>query len=181
MGALDADKVYRITADLIQDPTDLGTSSPYGGTVLGIIDRVFWTSGFDQREIFAEELDQVVELVEVYGNMVVGADLRQWDDDVITTIFPNVTGTAGNKVIGQSGAKLTGSRGTGRAFKLLLAAQRPTEHPSILVYEAVPLLAATERANLSNRREHVLTVIFTSIRNSSGKDYEIATLDDLTL
>ena len=184
-----ASNIIHIPADLIKDPTSLdpSTAPDFGGTILGNVSEVVLRVTHRQEALRAEEYaNEVVEVVEGSDDVVLGAFLRGFDKDAIQTIFRDADQSS---LTGQARVQFPGattrasSFGSDRAIKLLLAAKNYEEHPSLIIYNAIPLLdeAAQLRFSFNNTNEYGLPVVFQGIRDSSAKIAQHRLLEDLDL
>ena len=184
MALPDATKIFRVPGRLCIDPTDLSTAFPHGGTAIGIASQIRVVTGIEEARVTAEELGgQAVEAILGKRDFVLGCLLRQWDNDAIGTLFGSdaTTGSSGDKVINWPGTDRAGYQLSARSVKLCFTADRQTEHPSLLVYKAIPLVAEAEAMRLTVLAELVMPAVLLGIRDSSSRVAAMGLLSDLSL
>ena len=176
--------IQRIRGKICSGPTDATAAYPHGGTALGLVGSVEWRIIPIRGEVTAEEYHgQTIEIIEGAENVLLAAVLREWDSDAIAALFPSTsTSTTSGKVSASRTYTTTrGALGSSRAVKLLFSPQATEEHPALLLYRAVPLI--TEQASMaySLDREWQMPVIFQGLPDATGRIYQSALLEDLTL
>jgi hypothetical protein len=181
MGANDVTKVLRAGGQLIKNPTNLGAAYPYGGTELGVLDDVVLQPVFTSSiakggdDKFA---NQTVEGLYLGESWILGVSLRQFDADVVGTLFPNV-GTVGPRKLSASTVK-PGYRLSNRSCVLLFKPENP-EHPSVLLYRVLPVLDETAALVMKAIDELTFPAVFHAIPNTSGHVYAMDVLANLSL
>ena len=189
MSAATTSTVFRVPGRLIKGPTNLSAAYPYGGTELGSTDRgVRVLPTFDTELIGMPKSRAVGDVLYLGSSWVVGANLRNWDNDMISTVFPNTSaGGSGNRRIEMLGAFAPGTLlGATRAVILLfvpeeLAEGGTTSKRSVLIHQAIPLVEETAVLNLSVLRESVWACMFYATEDSNGNAGQIGLLADLSL
>jgi hypothetical protein len=139
VAAPDSLKVFRVPGTLIVNPTNT-TAPSYGGTVLGSIQRVHFDTGIRYARSYYDEIGRTGEIIAVQKDAMFEFTLRGYDDDALDKFFPSRSGDVISVGNGQ------GAMSASRAEKYLWAADRPTEHPSILLLNAIPLLPVNEQS-----------------------------------
>ena len=91
------------------------------------------------------------------------------------------TGASGDKVLNWPGTNRGGYQLSGRSVKLVFTADRQTEHPSLLIYKAIPLYAEFEALRLTILSELTMPAVFLGIRDASSRVAAMGLLSDLTL
>lgn len=189
MSTRDVTKIDRTSGRLVKDPTSFAAAFPHGGTELGAVRAV-------ELEFMVGKVGLV--LAEEYGGVPVeGVDpadwavlyclLRQWDDTAIAAIWPNTaTGAAsGSKVItgGAKGAVRAGALLTARAAKILFVPDDATNHRSIYLPRAIPVIVGESRVAASVLRESNVEVSWIGLPDGSAtrRSYQVGKLADLTL
>ena len=193
MAAPDLTRRLHLRGTLIKDPTDLTIASPYGGTQLGLSRDAAFAVGHGQSEVRAEEFGNIViEYLLAVERALLTALLAEWDKDALDLVFANQasppTGTkwADNvsviegRVSG-AGVTLPGTKLSDNSFKLLFASDEPETHPSVLIYNAIPLVQATATMQLNRRREFGLAHAFQAIPNANHRLYQVERLAYLDL
>ena len=184
MATPDTTKIYRVPGRLCINPTNLGTAFPHGGTAIGVASQMRIVTGLEEARITAEEFSgQAVEAVLGKRDFFMSALLRQWDNDAIATLFGSdaTTGASGDKVINWPGTDRGGYQLSARSVKLCFTADRVTEHPSLLIYKAVPLYAEAEALRLTVLAELAMPVVFLGLRDGSSRVASMGLLSDLSL
>ena len=90
MATSNARNIRRFKGRLTWNPTDLTAAFPHGGTELGVVRDLVFRFGLETEEILAEEWGNVpTEYVHVGSSAFLAAILREFDNDAISTIFPD--------------------------------------------------------------------------------------------
>ena len=180
--------LWRFTASIIKSPTDLTAAAPYGGTALGLIGDFTFQVESNNVEVQAEEFGSVViDYVRVGEKAIITGVLRTWDDEALESIFPNTAdGSGSNRKLIKSqvaGAGMTkpGKLASAGSFKLLIASDAPDHNPSLLFYNAIPLVDTQLRIASSPAAEAGLAVAFRAAPDASGKMYHMGMLEDMSL
>ena len=184
MALPDATKIYRVPGRLAIDPTNLATAFPHGGTALGIASKMRIITGIEESRVTAEEFGgQTVEAILGKRDFFMSALLRQWDNDAIGMLFgdDSSAGASGDKIVSWPGTDRSGYQLSGRSVKLVFTADRQTEHPSLLIYKAMPLYAEAEALRLTVLSELAMPVVFLGIRDGSSRVAAMGLLSDLSL
>lgn len=174
--------ILRLRGRLVKNPTTLAGSFPFGGTPLGLTRNAIFRYGTKTTDVVAEEFGgKVIEKVFVTDMAVFAAVMRDYDVDMIKTIFPSVP-------IGSLVRHVKTDRGSlvsPRAFKLLFVPLAETAHPYILIYKALPALEETAELQLNAGVEIGVAAMFTAIPDDDttppGKLYEIGTKSEISL
>lgn len=177
--------ILRVPGRLIKNPTNLSTTSPYGGTELGVVRNVVFTPGIRTEKLIAEEWGTPIGAIVASETPVLACALRSWDNDLIASIFPNVR-TASSGEVGVQGTVAAGVNRTGydmeaKAFKLLFAPLAPQQHRAILIYNAIPLVDEQAQLDLSLGREFGIGLMFLATPNPNGYLYDMDWISNLTL
>ena len=184
MSATDTTKVYRVPGRLAINPTDLSTAFPHGGTEIGASSQIRIITGIEEARVTAEEFSgQSVEAILGKRDFFMSCLLRQWDNDALSTLYGQdaTTGASGDKVLNWPGTNRGGYQLSGRSVKLVFTADRQTEHPSLLIYKAIPLYAEFEALRLTILSELTMPAVFLGIRDASSRVAAMGLLSDLTL
>ena len=187
MSAPDIRKIFRFPGRLIKSPTNLSAASPYGGTQMGIARAMKFQTGYKVVRSDAEEFGRRVAVTLAGEYAVLTCVLRTYDNDAISTLFPNtsaptlgrlrgIDGRASGSGISRAGTALDAS-----AFKLLFVPLAIEEHPAILIYNAVPVIDEAAELQMSIGQEFGLACMFEATPDSSGRDYSVKALADLSL
>jgi hypothetical protein len=131
--------VFRVPGKLILSPTN-STAPNYGGTVLGAINRVQFDTGIRYVRHYFSELGKTGEVSAVQKDALFRFALRGWDDDSLAAFFPSYSAGVVNIGGGQGPLAAT------KAKRLLYAPDRPSEHPGVLLLNAVPMIDANEQS-----------------------------------
>lgn len=172
--------VFRTPGRLVIGPTDLSLAFPYGGTSLGIVSALAVRERWQREPIPYEEFGgSPGEVIEGTHDVIVTCELRQRDDDVLTTLYPRTTtGASGEKVVRVPYGHRAGSLASRRSVVLLFAS-RDVTHGSWLLHRALPLLAEDAEHRQEVKREHVLYASFYGIRDASSRIMTRGRLEDL--
>ncbi len=182
MASPNAANIYRASGKLAINPSNLATAWPHGGTGLGVCSQIRLMAGLEEARVTAEEYGgQAVDAVLRQGDLMVSTLMRQWSDDALDAIFPNTTAGTSARVVNWPGTNRSGLLMTGRAVVLAFTADRQTEHPSLLLYKAIPLVAMQAELRLTVLRELSVPVIFLGVRDSSSRVASMGLLSDLSL
>lgn len=180
--------LWRFTAAICKSPTNLATAFPHGGDALGIIGDFIFTSEPNNVEVRAEEYgDCVCDYVRTSEKAVITGVLRTWDDDAISAIFPNTsnTGSSNRQLIKSqvAGAGMTkpGKLASAGSFPLLISSDAPDYNPSLLIFNAIPLIDTQMRLSSSPAVEGGLAIAFHAAPDAAGKLYHMGLLEDMTL
>lgn len=172
---------------LIADPTDVSIASPYGGTELGIARNVAFRFVQKATVSYGEEFGRPVAFTLDAEEAVLACVLRTWDNDMLSRILPNSTAPSSSRLRSidgrASGASINraGFPLESLAFKLLVVPRSPIEHPSLVIYNAVPVFDENAETFLSNVAEFGMGLMFHSTPDASGRDYSFVPLADMTL
>jgi len=180
--------LWRFTAAICKSPTNLATAFPHGGDALGIIGDFVFTSEPNNVSVEAEEYGGVVcDYVRGGEKAVITGVLRTWDDDAISAIFPNTaTGSGSNRQliksqVAGSGMTKPGKLASAGSFPLLISSDAPDHNPSLLLYNAIPLIDTQVRLSSSPAVEGGLAVAFHAAPDDEGKLYHMGLLEDMSL
>jgi len=189
MGAEDIASIVRNAVRACINPTDLSAPWPHGGTGLGALRGAYAAPGIQHVDVTAEEWGvEVVEAVYVGESWTIGLLLRQYDDDVAATVFPNVEvgSDTGKKTIYQDADATyrAGSKASSKAVTLLLTARdvrSGTNSKAILFHRALPMIEASAQIRHSLTSEMTFPAVFRAIRATDGRTYQYGDLADLEL
>ena len=177
-------KIFRVPGRLAITPTALSAAFPHGGTAIGASSRIRIVTGLEEARVTAEEFSgQAVEAILGKRDFFMSCLLRQWDNDALSTLYGQdaTTGSSGDKLISWPGTNRGGYQLSNRAVKLVFTANRQTEHPSLLIYKAIPLYAEFEALRLTIVSELTMPAVFLGIRDASSRVAAMGLLSDLTL
>lgn len=187
MAAPDEDNVYRVPGRLIKAPTDLASAPAYGGTILGAVKDFRVDAGIRNARINAWELARTQEVIIIHGDAAASFVMREWEKDPISALFPGSTsaGSGARRNVDIPSTSLpSGSRLSTSALcgAYLFVADRVDEHPSALLFNAIPLIEATEVSlRFSVRYELGVEFFILGLTDGSGRAAKIGRLGDLTL
>lgn len=187
MAAPNAKNVRFIPGKLVKDPTNLGTTYPYGGTELGLTTAILFKPGVRSRIHFAEEFGGAhIENTFVGELVMLSLVLRGFDPDALARVFPNVsTGTITGKpgIDGRvsSGSNLPGYRMSNKAFKLLWVPDDLVDTEALIIYNAIPGVEETAALAMSVSEEFGTPVFFLGAPDTTKRVYKLAPFDDLVL
>ena len=184
MAAPDPRTIRNVIGRLIKDPTDLTlTDGIFGGTQLGLVKQKVIRVVTRTKVIRAQEFGSIpVETIRGAHEIALLCELRGWDSDAISAIFPDVTTAtaSGRPRINFPGSTRAGAKGTDDAFSLLFAPRNTEEHPALILYKAIPMLAESMELRMG-RQELSMPVVFMATRDpdSPAKMAEMGLLTDL--
>lgn len=176
-------KILRAPGRLCTGPTDLSLAFPHGGTALGVMRAVAVRTGVRTISVTAEEFGgEVVEKVFGGESWMLVAILRDFDRDVLASVFPNSSvGTVSQerKLTGP-GTLRPGHLLSSRAVALLFSPDAP-DAPAVYLPKAIPILADGMELGLAYAEPLEVMVGFQAIRNATKGSYQIARLQDISL
>ena len=149
---------------LYKDPTDLSAAAPYGGTALGMTRNMEFRFNAAHQPITAEEWgNQVVDVV--YGGMapILGATLREFDPAALAAIFldTEVGDPSGHTTINiRADSERAGAQLSTKSMKLLFVPRASIRQPSILLRDALPVVADDAMVALAMHQEMGINVLF---------------------
>lgn len=189
MAAPASGSIIRVPGRLIWNPTNLGTTEPYGGTYLGTCRGIRFNPNPQYREIWAEELGSVVD--EIYvgeGPCTITATVRYPDDDMLTTVAARAiaSGSSGVHWLFRPGGTTSNTRaGTSlydnKVGVLLFAPRAYVNHPMYILYRAIPMISEDAELKHSLNDEYGLTVKFIGVPSSNGRVYDTGRRANLVL
>lgn len=187
MSAKDANDALRVGGTLIKNPANL-TPPTYGGTVLGIFKDFFAMPFFRTSKLKAADdkhANRTVEALYLGESWMVSVEFRQWDADMMTTLFPNSVAGAGTRRLLQNISGSTfraGTRLSNVSVSLLFAPDRVvTEAPHLLLYRCLPALEEQAELFFMATEETTFPAVFEAIPNTSGHVYQFGLLSDMSL
>ena len=178
MSAKDGTLVFRVTGELFIDPTNLGTV-PGLGMSLGVYDQLIVQPMMRHilyRDVDSDRANQIIDIKRLSSTWMVGVSMRQTDNDAWDAVFPDHSAAAAGPLI--SGETDAGDRLVGR--RLLFRAENVLEHPSLLLFNAVPLLVEDSELSLEALTELVLETVFYATPDDTGRTRELGVLNELT-
>jgi len=153
------------------DPTDLTTAFPHGGQMIGSFSGLKLTITRRSEELTAEEYGgEVFESVITGMQFRIGGFARGYDADLLDTLFDDVTTTMGGNHkspnIDYPGDTREGRLGSAKNQKLLFAADNAGD-PSIIFYQAMPLIEEVAEMRMETKREYGYPVMWHATRHAS--------------
>jgi len=179
VASADRDTIYKIPGDLYINPSDLTSSF---GTLLGAVRGVHLRPNQEAHELGAPEwADEPAEVLLGRQRWVFGCNLRAWDHDAVSTLFPNVSGSSGSTVIDHPGTNRAGYKLTSSSVVLLFKALK-SSHPSVIVYNALPMIDEAAQLSFMVSDEFAFPALFLATRgHASGKSVAVGLLANLSL
>ena len=182
MALPDLTKIRRFRGRIVANPTNLSVAFPHGGTALGLTRTGEFRFNPQIGWITAEEYgNKKVDGVFAGEDVLFAAVMRNFDADMINTVFPNT-------VAGSGGTRVIRHRKTDRglllaknAVKLLFAPLATDDHEHILIYRAIPFVELAAKLQLSANVEGSVAVAFYGTIDDSDRVYDIGRKADLTL
>lgn len=186
MSAPQAHHILRIPGRLVKNPTNMSSDYPYGGTELGVIRDIEWSPGIQAEKLHAEEFGLAVGSIITRQEGVMAAVLRSWDNDFLSTVFPNTQADEFGEVgvlgrVSGSGVNRVGYDEFDKGFKLLFAPFAANQHRFLLLHNAVPMIEDTFRLRLTLADEFGLPVIFYAAADSQGRTFTWDVKENLVL
>ena len=194
MGTSHPRNMRRLKGRLVLGPTDLTTTFPYGGTELGLCRSASFVFGIKYAPIQAEEFGgNAVEWVYQTESAVLSAVLREYDDDMVSSLFINgergfetdgtKTTASGKPVIKGDiqGAIKPGGVVTAKIIKLLFAPDDEDHHEFLVMYNALPMIEEASQMKLTAADWAEIGVVFHAVPDSAGKLYQFGRKTDISL
>ena len=187
MAAASSSNIIRVPCDIVWNPTDLGSPTAYGGTLLGESRNIEFITEPVLRPIWGETLGTWKDVIYCGEKTTIRMTLRYPDSDAITTIAPKsvASGSSGVRWLFRPGGTTANTRaGTslyGVSGKLLIAARARNNHPFVILRQAIPCISETAKLRFSLKEEYGLDVVFYGSMDTSGRVYDTAQRQNLTL
>lgn len=178
------DNVLHIPGRLIAAPTDLTIASPFGGTELGMASDVIFRPNLRRKEIRAEEFGgEITDFVKTGQAPQLGMFIRGFDEDMILKVFDGSSKSTltGKPQIDYPTDAAPGTLASATGIVLLYAADNTEDHPSILLYNALPLIEEVTEIKFSIKDEFGIPVLFYGVRDATNRIYQMRLLEDLVL
>jgi len=184
MGATDPAQIKYVPGRLAINPSDLTAVWPHGtGKGIGVVEAIELDLGISSVDVGpAEEWgDRAVDQIYLENNLRLSVVLREWDDDVLTTIFANTFAGASTstKGIQGHGAVKPGTLVSARAVRLVFTPDDQVKHPGFLVQRALPQLDAAARLNFAANNEFGFLCLFLGIKGGNGRIWDVGKIADL--
>jgi len=186
-------KFMRLKGKLCKAPTSLSaTAFPHGGTALGTVADARFEFGIRGEEVHAEEFGSaVVDFIRAGDRAVFLCILREYDSDVVSTIFPNTVAGASSgkqKVVGRVSEATTGATAvkagalaSDNSVALYLSPDSPEHHFGLYIPIAIPLVAESAALQFKVGVESGIAMVFHASPDSDGRLYELGLPEDLNL
>ena len=189
MAAPTRSRSWRIPGRLVKDPTDLTAAFPYGGTELGFVHKEVLRFNAEHHGMTAEEWGpQVYEVIDAGSSLVLGVEVRGFDIDMISAIFPDTAAgskihsdTAERSIQGRPTSVRAGMKLGDRSFALLFVPDDVKSKPGVLIYDAIPVIAEDATMAFDAETEATFNAVFYSRPDASDRTWDIAYLKDMTL
>jgi hypothetical protein len=174
-----------VPGKLVKDPTNLSAAYPYGGTELGLTHNMKVRMKASHHVLTAEEWgDQPWEVVHCGYPLFFAATLRGMDNDALAAFFPDTTtgDPSGDTNIrfrvdnGRAGDFISA-----KSMKLLFVPEAVKRQRAVIIRDAIPVVAEEAEFALSAAEEHVISVVWYAIPDSSNRVAEVAYIKDLAL
>lgn len=181
-----ARSIIKLKGRLVANPTDLTLAYPHGGEELGLVARGRFVPNIRHQIVRAEEFGaQVTEVVRSgTGSAVLLALMRGYDDDMVKRVFPSTSvGTSSNTRLVEADA-VSGGQGTllsTSSIVLFFSPEDVDQHPSILMYNALPLVEEAAEMQLDISSELTVAVAFRLVHDATFRNYRIGRREDLSL
>ncbi len=175
-------QALRVPGKLIVNPTDLSTASPYGGTELGLVRDVTFTRTDETRRVirageFGGEFSSVVRGGVGWAGSF---GVRGFDADAMAQLFPNTFSAGGDTNLREPGTVQAGMLADDDAVVLLFDPVDATNHPGVLFFKAIPLIAEEVELMFGDAVEIVWAVGFLAVRDDEGRMIETAKISSMS-
>ena len=183
MAAPDIRAALQVPGKLCYGPSDLTTAYPHGGTALGEVGQVAVSPNYTVRLITYETYGtEVTEVIHTGESWVIAFALRTWDNDAISTIFPNSAAGATTKyrVIHGAGTNAAGYTLSSKSVVLCFSPENIDLSPMVMMYKATPLVDETARLALRRGTNLDFPLMFRCLRDSSDKSVRMGLRADLS-
>lgn len=181
MATQDRAQVFRAPFKAFIDPTDVGLGEPYGGTALGITGALRVRYERTQLEVVAEEYGEIVEEALGGYRIMISTTFRQWDEKSLALLFPDTAVAGGQPKVDVPGTARSGRKGSAEAVKILFVPRNFLEHPSIIVYRAIPRVVQETMLEWTQGAELIVATGFQAIRDASNRQVQKALLSEIDL
>lgn len=194
MATDDPRRVLRVPGRLAIAPSNLSLVWPHGGTGLGAVNGVRLKRFGGCWPATAEAKGGApVEYLEAGESWALAATVRTDQDDAIRRIFPNtsVGTTSQRRVVSAPGSVHAGDWVSDRSVVLVFTPDGAThaksatapdvDAPFVLLYRALPLIAADVEIPLELGEDFAIDVVFHGIPDSSERVMAMGRRPDLTL
>lgn len=184
MSAPNTSRVYRVTGRLYVgvDPSDLeDKATDYGGTPLGQINRIAFRTGVEHARVYFEQFARTGEVLMMQRDLEVGFSLRDWDGETLEQLWPNTAAgaTSPDRVMQFPGTSYeSGEKLSAFAKTVLFASDRP-EHPSFILYNALPLVDPAEQIDFTFQREAKHKLFFLALPDTNVGPWRCAAMGKL--
>ena len=193
-------QMRRLKGNLVLNPDDLTAAYPYGGTELGMCRSATFVFGISYTPIQAEEFGGIVsEYVFTGESAVLSAVLREYDDDMVATVFhsgiegenddtskntksgkPVIKGAVGAGV-GGTGQVTAGQSINSRAVRVLFVPDDRDNHEFLVLYTAIPMVHEATEMKLTASDWAEIGVVFHAIPDAAGKLYQFGRKSDIAI
>ena len=179
--------IRRFRGRIAWAPTSLTAAFPHGGTELGVIRDATFKPGFKYEEIRAEEYGNVpTEYVYDGSHGVFMAVLRGFDNDALSTIFPDTTtGSAtGDQILRadvSGSVTLAGTLISTNSGILVVSPNSPETEEFLVLYNAMPMVEAQAQLQYKASEEVGMAVVFGASPDATGRQWNIGKRRDLSL
>lgn len=166
------DGLLFMPARIVKNPTTNpeGGTFPFGGTELGKVNGVRVIRHLYQAPLDSEQLGTIFDVVYSGEDWEVQVFFSTWNEDVISTLYPNVATVNGFKRVDHLPSDYqSGSFESGRAIGLLVVPDNDEFDPFCYIKAAIPNVQATTAMEYRLRQEGIFPAQFKAIPPSSGE------------
>ena len=189
MALADLPQIMQVPGRLCITPTNLALPFPHGGTALGEVHNAVVMPTQSWFTVRAEEFGALpVETVFSGESWAFGCTLRQWDNDAMAAVFPNITTGATTKRAGvrhwldqSSSQKRPGAIGSAMGVKLLFSPLDPDRNRAVILYRAIPRVGEALSLALAFDTRQEVPVLFVAIPDSTSRLGRIDFLRELSV
>lgn len=184
MAAPSAARITHLAGKLCQDPTDLSTAYPHGGTALGIVRAGEWRFSLRTFAVTAEERGSSPVRAYYTGESgVLAVVARELDNDMLTALF---VGASAGGTTGRTGVDVDVETASTRAgqeitdMKILFSPIAKTDH-AIYLPRAVPMVDEAAKVNLRVNADVGVLCLFMATPDDQGRSAIVRPIQDITL
>lgn len=175
----------RIAGQLIKAPTLFteGDTFPFttsGAVQLGLVRDIEFRPEVGRRFITGEEFGgEVTEVVRGGTSGFLFAVLVGWDKTLLNQMFLQGGGADTHIVSPGTGDFAAGKLGSNSGLKLMFFPRNDTNHPALVMFNAIPMPDEAARMSLNINADMGLPVVFYGIRNDASRMFEAGDFDEI--
>lgn len=181
---LDPAASLRIPGRLCADPNNLAGAYPHGGVDLGLVRAISFRPGHMSEGLpFEEYGGETGEVLHGGRTPRLGVVLVGFTDQMVSRVFPEtfVGGTQAKRGFRQTSGVLAGRLGSASGFKLFFSPRDTTNHPALILYNAVPIIESIAEIPLNTVENCGVAVVFEALRDGTSRNYAVQRIQDIAL